>query len=101
MDWYATEPDGTVRLTVDSDDKMIRLLVQDDGPGMAAEVLNRGWRTFLHNQGTGSGYGTGALSRSQRRRATGRNNTTELRTWQRSDCGRPDSDGGLMTCVFQ
>ncbi len=61
----ATEPDGIVRLAVDGVQSMMQLVIQDDGPGMTTEVLNRAGEPFFTTKEPGRGMGLGLfLARS-------------------------------------
>jgi two-component system sensor histidine kinase HydH len=56
---------GTVRISAryESDVAQIRLLVQDNGPGIAPELLEKIWRPFFTTKAAGAGLGLAIVRR--------------------------------------
>jgi two-component system, sensor histidine kinase RegB len=55
----ATPPPGPVRLRVACDERTLGVMVEDDGPGMTAEVLARAVEPFFSTKPPGKGMGLG------------------------------------------
>lgn len=55
----ASTPDGTVRLSIERDEKVARISVQDRGEGMSATVLERAIEPFYTTKEEGAGTGLG------------------------------------------
>ncbi len=69
----AVAPDSPVQLMISWDERRIQLVVQDDGPGMAREVLERAGEPFFTTKEPGRGMGLGLfLTRSVIERLGGR-----------------------------
>jgi two-component system sensor histidine kinase RegB len=69
----ATRPGEAVRIAVEGDEDWIRLVVQDEGPGMSPEVLLRAGEPFFTTKDPGRGMGLGLfLTRSVIERLGGR-----------------------------
>jgi len=56
---------GTVRVSAryESDAAQIRLLIQDNGPGIAPELLEKIWRPFFTTKAAGTGLGLAIVRR--------------------------------------
>jgi two-component system sensor histidine kinase RegB len=57
----ATPPDGVVRVTCTVRDRALTLAVQDDGPGIPADVLERVGEPFYTTRPAGRGMGLGVF----------------------------------------
>ena len=55
----ALPPGGTVRVSTRSTEEEVRLVVEDDGHGIPAELLPRIWDPFFTTRGAGEGLGLG------------------------------------------
>lgn len=50
---------GSLRVVTRLNDKTIEISVEDDGPGIPAELLNKIWDPFFTTKGIGDGTGLG------------------------------------------
>lgn len=55
----AHRPKGTIRISAETTDRTVRLLFQDDGPGISAENLSRIFNPFFTTKEVGKGTGLG------------------------------------------
>jgi len=59
----AAGPDGSVKVIAAAEDDLVRLAVEDDGPGIPAEVLDRVQEDFFTTKKTGAGLGLSIVRR--------------------------------------
>lgn len=60
---HASEPNGNIRCTIESDRQMVRLVIEDDGCGMSAGTLARVFEPFYTTKARGTGLGLAICQR--------------------------------------
>ncbi len=61
----ASNPEGVVTVTADTEPKRLRIEIRDEGPGMPPDVMARAGEPFFTTKGVGAGMGLGLfLARS-------------------------------------
>lgn len=59
----STTTDGTIRVSVDAQERTVTWIVEDDGPGIPEEVVQRLGQPFLTTRATGTGMGLAVVRR--------------------------------------